>query len=199
MTQAYKNPPVTDQSTEGNEATHHSEASAPDSIRQYRNRMTHQTATAALMATITATPAAEVVALAVDVQPRDWPTADHWHIFVAAVNQARALTEAEHPDTIVSVETINRDLTAAGQLTDNARAIMLDAVGTVRGGNSLPPHSAAEQLESLKRFHMQNVFDAFADMAKTASETGSDADALALIEYAAHIPAYAHRAGVPRE
>lgn len=198
-----KNPPATDQSTEGQndsttaattrQAIADNDSNAADT---YNDRMAHQTAALALNAVFTSTPAADVAHLAVDVTERDFPTAQHWHIFTAAAEQARALTAAGNGAVTVPPEAVSAALQARGQLTDTARTVLLDAVAGCRAGRALAPTAAADALRALKRWRWQQAARAVADQARTAAESGSDADAVRLLQYAAHMPALARRAGV---
>lgn len=203
---AQKNPPATDQSTEGQNdstsATTRQETIADNDTNAadtYNDRMARQTAAVALNAVFTSTPAANVARLAADVTERDFPTAQHWHIFTAAAEQARALTAAGNGALTVPPEAVSAALQARGQLTDTARTVLLDAVAGCRAGRALAPTAAADALRALKRWRWQKAARAVADQARTAAETGSDADAVLLLQYAAHLTSLARRAGVIRD
>jgi hypothetical protein len=162
----------------------------------YNRRMAHQTAALALNAVFTSTPAADVARLATDADERDFPTAQHWHIFTAAAEQARTLTAAGNGALTVPPEAVSAALQARGQLTDTARTVILDAVAGCRAGRALAPTAAAAALQALKRWRWQQAARAVAEQAHTAAETGSDADAVRLLQYAAHLTTLARRAGV---
>lgn len=203
MTTANLNPSAADQSkTEGHDdrtrttAQETIAANDTNTADTYTGRMARQTAAVALNAVLTATPAADVARLAVDVAEHDFPAVDYWHVFTAAAEQARALTAAGNGTLIVAAETVSAALQARGQLTDNTRTVLLDAVGTCRGGRALAPTAAADALQALKRWRWQQAARAVAEQAHTAAETGSDADAVRLLQYAAHLERLAKRAGV---
>ena len=200
------NPPMASQSIiEGHDstsATTRQQAIADNDTNAadtYTARMAHQTAAVALNAVFTSTPAADVAHLAADTTERDFPTAQHWHIFTAAAEQARTLTAAGNGALTVPPEAVSAALQARGQLDDTARTVILDAVAGCRAGRALAPTAAADALQALKRWRWQQAARAVADQAHTAAETGSDADAVRLLQYAAHLTSLARRAGVIRD
>lgn len=203
MTTANLNPPAADQSnTEGNDDSTSTTAQEAITVNDsnaantYTARMARQTAAVALNAVLTAAPAVDVARLAADVTERDFPAVDYWHVFTTAAEQARALTAAGNGTLIVSAETVSAALQARGQLTDNTRTVLLDAVGTCRGGRALAPTAAAQTLQALKRWRFQQAAAAVAEQATATAATGSDADAVRLLHYAAHLERLAKRAGV---
>lgn len=159
-------------------------------------RLYHQTATATLMSALTATPANGVLDVAEGLQPGDWPTAAHQAIWQAVVTHCHDLAEAGHPGTVPSVEIVSATLQRSGHLNDqNTRALLLDAVGTVRGGRALPADATAQLAAILRRHRLRQVL---ADTAQAlqAAANGSDADVQRAMNYVQHLPRYIQRAGV---
>lgn len=166
-------------------------AASEDTTRLY-----HQTATATLMSALTAAPAHVVLNVAEVLQPGDWPTAAHLAIWETIVTHCRDLAEAGHPETVPSVEIVSATLQRSGHLNDqNTRALLLDAIGTVRGGRALPAGATAQLAAILRRHRLRQVL---ADTAQAlqAAANGSDADVQKALRYANYLPQYAARAGV---
>lgn len=158
-------------------------------------RLHAQTATALLMCALTSAPAHVVIDVAGDMQQGDWPTAAHLAVWLATVAHCNDLAANNAQDTTPSVEVVADHLRRAGHLNDQTSAVILDAVGTVRGGRTLPPHTAYDLAASLKRYRLAQVLAATADALQVAA-TGSDDDVQRAMNYVAHLPRYVQRAGV---
>lgn len=194
MLTTQKKPSVAHTATEGqatNQLNTESIAASEDTTRLY-----HQTATATLMSALTAAPAHVVVNVAEGLQPGDWPTAAHLAIWETIVTHCHDLAEAGHPETVPSVEIVSATLQRSGHLNDqNTRELLLDAIGTVRGGRALPAEATAQLAAILRRHRLRQVL---ADTAQAlqAAANGSDADVQRAMNYVQHLPRYIQRAGV---
>ncbi|WP_165164878.1 hypothetical protein [Corynebacterium qintianiae] len=87
------------------------------------------------------------------------------------------------------------NLQRAGQMNEHAQGVILDAIGTVRGGRILAPHAIHDLATSLRRHKLAHVLTDTADALYTAA-TGSDDDVRKALRYAHYLPQYAARAGV---
>lgn len=153
------------------------------------------TATSLIMAVLTSNTAADVLDLDADLLAGDWPSAQHHQIWQAVVAQAQQLANDGHGDTVVGAELVYTQLRRNGQLDFHVQGLLCDALGTVRGGNHLPPTAAAEYAYALKRQRLatacanaRNLFDCAA--------SGSDQDVRRALAYVENLRAKAERAGV---
>ncbi|TVS26410.1 hypothetical protein [Corynebacterium sanguinis] len=158
--------------------------------------MYEQTATALLMAALTATPAQVIVEVAATLQPRDWPTQQHLTVWQAIAAHADNLTRAGQGGTLPVIEDVAGALTQAGDMNNEyVRTLLLDAVGTIRGGRSTPPQATERLANLLRRYRLLNVLKATAEALQQAADGGDDAIRRA-VRYTRYLPTYAARAGV---
>ncbi|MCT2024387.1 hypothetical protein [Corynebacterium sanguinis] len=158
--------------------------------------MYQQTATALLMSALTATPAQVIVEVAATLQSRDWPTPAHRTVWQAIAAHADDLTRAGQGATLPVIEDVAGALTQAGDMNNEyVRAVLLDAVGTVRGGRSTPPQATERLANLLRRYRLLNVLKATAEALQQAADAGDDAIRRA-VRYTRYLPTYAARAGV---
>lgn len=153
------------------------------------------TATSLIMAVLTSNTAADVLDLDADLLAGDWPTVQHHHIWQAVVAQAQQLANDGHGDTVVSAELVYTELRRNGKLDFHVQSLLSDALGTVRGGNRLPPTAAAEYAHALKRQRLATVCAIARDMFAAAA-SGSDQDVRRALAYVENLRAKAVRAGV---
>ena len=194
MTTKTKTPPATPpQHTEGQtQATTKIEASTCD----YTTRMYEQTATALLMAALTATPAQVITDVAETLQPRDWPTPAHRTVWQAIADHADNLTRTGQGATLPVIEDVAGALTQSGNMNnEHVRAVILDAVGTVRGGRSTTPQAAERLANLLRRYRLQTVLKATSQALEQAAD-GGDYEIRRALRYTSYLPAFAERAGV---
>ncbi|MGV0448347.1 hypothetical protein [Corynebacterium sanguinis] len=190
MTTKTQKPPATPpQHTEG-------QTPAKASTSDYTTRMYEQTATTLLMSALTATPAQVIVEVAATLQSRDWPTQQHLTVWQAIAAHADNLTRAGQGGTLPAIEDVAGALTQAGEMNnEHVRAVILDAVGTVRGGRSTTPQTTERLANLLRRYRLQAVLKATAQALEQAAE-GGDYEIHRALRYTSYLPAFAERAGV---
>ena len=190
MQTATKTPPAT--------PPQHAEGQTPAkaSTSDYTTRMYEQTATALLMSALTATPAQVIVEVAATLQSRDWPTPAHCTVWQAIADHAQELAHAGQGATLPVIEDVAGALTQAGEMNNEyVRAVILDAVGTVRGGHSTTPQTTERLANLLRRYRLQAVLKATAQALEQAAD-GGDYEIHRALRYTSYLPAFAERAGV---
>lgn len=148
----------------------------------------------ALLSGLLATRAGQTLEVAQQLETRDFYAPQHATIYAAVIAAARRLDNDGQPDAPLQPELIQRDLQAAGELTDPVATALLQATSA----KHLPPviQDVHRLAEALRRARLHRALDTAGHDLIEAANRGADEDLRRCISNLAFLPELSRRAGL---
>ena len=147
-----------------------------------------------LLSGLLAARAGEVLEVAQRLDTRDFYAPQHATIYAAVIAAARRLDNDGQPTAPLQPELIQRDLQAAGKLTDTVATALLQATSA----KHLPPviQDVHRLAEALRRARLHRALDTAGHDLVAAAHRGADDELRRCIGNLAFLPEMARRAGL---
>ncbi|MFW9097722.1 DnaB-like helicase N-terminal domain-containing protein [Corynebacterium striatum] len=148
----------------------------------------------ALLSGLLAARAGQVLEVAQRLEGRDFYAPQNATIYAAVTAAARRLDHDGQPTAPLQPELVQRDLQAAGELTDTVATALIQATSA----KHLPPviQDVHRLAEALRRARLHRALDTAGHDLVEAANRGSDDDLRRCIGNLAFIPEMARRAGL---
>lgn len=148
----------------------------------------------ALLSGLLAARAGQVLEVAKRLEARDFYAPQHATIYAAVIAAARRLDNDGQPDAPLQPELVQRDLQAAGKLTDTVATALLQSTSA----KHLPPviQDVHRLAEALRRARLHRALDTAGHDLVAAAHRGADDDLRRCIGNLSFLPELARRAGL---